>query len=80
MPYAKILKRMLALFLVSALTTMGAGSIIGLDVLSTALLAGILGVANVVEELARGYLNDGKLSAKEIEDAFQNNIPEKKKK
>ena len=80
MPYMKIAKRMFALFLVSALGTMGAGAMIGLDVIKTALLAGILGVANVVEDLARGYLNDGKLSKTEIEDAFQKNIPEKKTK
>ena len=80
MPYARIAKRMFALFLVSALTTVGAGSLIGLDTFKTALLAGIMGIANVVEDLARGYLNDGNLSNKEIEAAFQNNIPEKKKK
>lgn len=80
MPYSKIAKRMFALFLVSALTTMGAGSMIGLDVIKTAMLAGILGIANVVEDLARGYLNDGNLSNKEIEAAFQNNIPAKKSK
>ena len=80
MPYMKIAKRMLSLFLVSALSTMGAGAMIGLDTVRVALLAGILGIANVVEDLARGYLNDGKLTNKEIEEAFQKNIPAKKEK
>jgi hypothetical protein len=78
--YIKIAQRILALFTVSALTTIGAGAIIGMDTLQTAILAGIMGVANVVEDLARGYLNDGKLSKDEIDSAFVDNTPEKKKK
>ena len=78
--YIKIAQRILALFTVSALTTIGAGAIIGMDTLQTAILAGIMGVANVIEDLARGYLNDGKLSKDEIDSAFQENTPEKKKK
>jgi hypothetical protein len=72
----KIGLRMLALFLVSALTTVGAGAIIGIDTLQTAILAGVMGIANVVEDLARGYLNDGELSEEEIDAAFVNNTPE----
>ena len=67
--------RIVALFLVSALTTIGAGAIIGIDTLQTAILAGVMGVANVVEDLSRGYLNDGKLSKSEINSAFKNNTP-----
>ena len=78
--YIKIAQRILALFTVSALTTIGAGAIIGMDTLQTAILAGIMGVANVIEDLARGYLNDGKLSKDEIDSAFSENVPEKKKK
>jgi hypothetical protein len=33
-------------------------------------MAGILGVASVVEKLARAYLDDGKLSMDEINQAF----------
>jgi hypothetical protein len=76
MNYKKISLRMLALFLVSALTTIGAGAIIGIDTLQTAILAGVMGIANVVEDLARGYLNDGELSEEEIDAAFVNNTPE----
>ena len=76
MNYAKIAKRMLALFIVSALTTIGAGAIIGIDTIQTAILAGVMGIANVVEDLARGYLNDGQLSDEEIDAAFVNNTPE----
>ena len=75
MNYLKIAKRMLALFLVTALATVGAGAAIGIDVLQAALLAGIMGIANVVEDLARGYLNDGELTEEEIDRAFVDNIP-----
>ena len=69
---------MLALFLVSAFTTIGAGAVIGIDVLQTAILAGVMGIANVVEDLARGYLNDGELTEEEIDQAFVDNIPAEK--
>jgi len=75
MNYLKIAKRMLALFLVTALATVGAGAAIGIDVWQAALLAGIMGIANVVEDLARGYLNDGVLTDEEIDQAFVDNIP-----
>ena len=78
MNYLKIAKRMLSLFLVSALATVGAGAAIGIDVLQAALLAGIMGVANVIEDLARGYLNDGELTEDEIDRAFVDNIPSEK--
>jgi len=71
-----ILGRMVALFLVSALTTVGAGAIIGIDTVQTAILAGVMGVANVIEDLSRSYLNDGKISKKEINDAFAANTPD----
>ena len=70
-----IVGRMIALFLVSALTTVGAGAIIGIDTVQTAILAGVLGIANVLEDLARGYLDDGKLSQAEINEAFRKNTP-----
>jgi hypothetical protein len=61
------------------LSTVGVGAAIGIDVLQAALLAGIMGIANVVEDLARGYLNDGKLTNEEIDMAFVDNIPAEKK-
>ena len=67
-----ILARMLAVFIANGLAIIGAGSIIGIDTLSSILLAGSLGVAKVTEALARGYLNDGKLTIDEIDEAFGN--------
>ena len=73
--FRRVAGRIVALFLVSALTTIGAGAIIGIDTLHTAILAGVMGIANVLEDLSRGYLNDGKLSDAEINAAFRKNTP-----
>jgi hypothetical protein len=35
------------------------------------MLAGLLGVATVIERLARAFLDDGKLTLAEINDAFK---------
>jgi hypothetical protein len=65
-----ILTRIIAVFAASGLGVIGAGAIIGIDTLSAIVLAGTLGVANVVEKLARAYLDDGKLTVDEINSAF----------
>jgi hypothetical protein len=65
-----IIFRMMATFLVSALGVVGAGAIAGVDVLTAALMAGIGGVATVVEALSRAYLSDGKLTIAEINESF----------
>jgi hypothetical protein len=74
----KIAGRITALFLVSALTAIGAGAIIGIDTIQTAVLAGIISIANVIEDLSRGYLNDGNLTNAEIDEAFAKNIPDER--
>lgn len=65
-----ILMRMVAVFASSGLSVIGAGSLFGLDVLTAAMMAGLLGVATVVESLARAFLDDGKLTSAEINEAF----------
>lgn len=62
--------RMVAVFAATGLSVIGMGSVIGIDTLQAILLAGGLGVATVIEALARGYLDDGKLSQQEINEAF----------
>jgi hypothetical protein len=49
---------------------LGSGAVVGIDLLSAVLMAGILGVATVVERLARAFLDDGNLSMQEINEAF----------
>lgn len=65
-----ILMRMVAVFASSGLSVIGAGSLFGLDVITAAMMAGLLGVATVVESLARAFLDDGKLTSAEINEAF----------
>jgi hypothetical protein len=65
-----ILMRMVAVFASSGLSVIGAGSLFGLDVITAAMMAGLLGVATVVESLARSFLDDGKLTSAEINEAF----------
>jgi hypothetical protein len=65
-----ILFRILAVFAASGLGVLGAGAVVGIDLISAVMMAGILGVASVVEKLARAFLDDGKLSLEEINEAF----------
>jgi hypothetical protein len=65
-----VLLRILAVFAASGLSVLGAGAVVGVDLLSAVLMAGILGVATVVEKLARAFLDDGKLTVDEINQAF----------
>jgi hypothetical protein len=62
--------RIVAVFAASGLSIIGAGSLVGIDTITAVIMAGTLGVATVVEKLARAFLDDGKLSASEINAAF----------
>jgi hypothetical protein len=73
-----IIARMLAVFIANGLAVIGAGSLIGVDTVSSVLLAGSLGVIKVSEALARAYIDDGKITLEEINESFA--IMDKKKK
>ena len=65
-----ILSRMVAVFIVGALATLGAGAVMGIKTWVALSMAGLLAVASVAERLAREYLDDGKLTLDEINGAF----------
>ena len=65
-----IFMRIVAVFAASGLSVIGAGAVVGISTAKAVILAGTLGVATVVEKLARGFLNDGKLNIEEINSAF----------
>ena len=65
-----ILLRIIAVFAASGLSVIGAGAVVGISTVTAVTMAGLLGVATVVERLARSFLDDGKLSAAEINAAF----------
>ena len=65
-----IVMRIIAVFAASGLSVIGAGAVVGISTAKAVILAGTLGVATVVERLARGFLDDGKLTVSEINAAF----------
>ena len=65
-----ILARMLAVFIANGSAVIGTGSLIGVDILRSVLLAGSLGVIKVSEALARAYIDDGKITLEEINESF----------
>lgn len=69
-----ILFRILATFSASALGVIGAGAIADIPLWKACFMAGIAGVAVVVEGLSRAFLDDGKLSISEIDDVFNRKV------
>ena len=65
-----ILLRIIATFAASGLGVIGAGAVAGVPLWKAIFMAGIAGVATVVEGLSRAFLNDGKLSLDEINAVF----------
>lgn len=65
-----ILMRILATFAASGLGVIGAGAIAGVQIWKAVFMAGVAGVATVIEGLSRAFLDDGKLSISEINNVF----------
>lgn len=70
--------RILAAFAASGLSVIGAGAIAGVELWKAVMMAGIGGVAMVVEGLARAYMDDGILTKEEIDQVF-NRVDKKAK-
>ena len=68
--FKNIILRILATFAASGLGVIGAGAIAGVNLPKAIFMAGIGGVAKVVQGLAEAYLDDGKLDAEEIDEIF----------
>jgi hypothetical protein len=62
--------RMVAVFIATALGVIGTGALIGVEVWQAGLMAGIGGIATVLEGLSRAYLQDGKLTTDDINSVF----------
>jgi hypothetical protein len=65
-----IFLRIVATFAASGLSVVGAGTIVGVPIWKAVFMAGVAGVVTVVEGLSRAFLDDGKLSIKEINEVF----------
>jgi hypothetical protein len=72
-----IVARIVAVFIASALGVIGAGAIAGVSIMQSMAIAGLAGVATVVEGLSRSFLNDGELDESEVNAVF-NAAPTKK--
>lgn len=70
------LLRIIATFGASSLGVIGAGAIVGVNPLSSMIIAGIAGVAHVVQAICVAFLEDGKITQKEIDDIFANEYPD----
>ena len=77
MMFRKVSARVFAYFVMTALGMIATGTIVGINMWQAALMAGIAGVANVVEGLARAYVGDGVLTLEEIDEVF-NEAPVRK--
>jgi len=62
--------RIVATFLATGLSVVAAGTFAGVELWQSFMMAGVGGVATVVEGLARAYLRDGNLSLAEIDEVF----------
>ena len=68
--FVNVLLRILATFAASGLGVNGAGTIAGVPLVKAVFMAGIAGVAVVIEGLSRAFLDDGKLTTAEINAVF----------
>lgn len=65
-----IIMRIIAVFAANGLAVIGAGAIAGISTTKAITVAGLTAVAAVVEKLARAFMDDGRLTADEINSAF----------
>jgi hypothetical protein len=65
-----IILRIVAVFAANGLAVIGAGAIAGISTVKAITVAGLTAVAAVIEKLARGFMDDGKLTIDEINSAF----------
>ncbi len=72
-----VILRIVAVFAASGLSVIGAGAIANVPLWKACFMAGMAGVATVVEGLARAFLDDGKIDASEINQVF-NKVDKKK--
>jgi hypothetical protein len=66
-----VLFRSIALFMTMALPAIGAGAFAGVEPVNSAIIAGALGVSKVLTDLAKAFLEDGKLTQEEVDGVFK---------
>ena len=69
--FKDVIFRSVALFLTMALPAIGAGAFADIEPIKSAFLAGVIGVSKVVTDLAKAFLDDGKLTQEEVDVVFK---------
>jgi hypothetical protein len=67
----RIFLRLLATFAVSGLSIIGTGAILGIELWRAVLMAGVVGLVQVIEGIARAYLWDEKITHDDIDKIFK---------
>lgn len=67
----RIFLRLLATFAVSGLSIIGTGSILGVELWRSVLMAGVVGLVQVIEGIARAYLWDEQLTYDDVDRIFK---------
>jgi hypothetical protein len=68
--FVTILKRMAALIVLKVSAVLAAGTVAGIELWQSALMAAFVGVMEVAEALSRAYVADGVIDNGEIDQAF----------
>jgi fatty acid desaturase len=71
-----IIFRILAVFAVGALSTIGASALFGVHPWIAASVAGVLAIFTVIEELSRDFAAHGSLTDSQIDEAFSKAVVE----
>ena len=66
-----VILRSLALFISFALPSVGVGAFAGVEPINSAAIAGGLAVSRVITDLAKAFLDDGKLTQAEVDAIFK---------
>lgn len=69
--FEEIIIRLTAVFVAYAFQAVAAGAIVGVHVVKSILMAGLMGIATTFQYFAQSYINDGKMSVTEMNQAFQ---------
>ena len=75
----EIALRIGAVFILGALGTIGAAAILNVNPIIGAGIAGLIACSEVIKDLAKAYLDDGKLTKSEIDEVFNKVIKKKDK-
>jgi hypothetical protein len=67
----RLFLRLLATFAVSGLSIIGTGAILGIELWRAVLMAGVVGLVQVIEGIARVYLWDEKVTYEDVDRIFK---------